>query len=127
MIEEMRYPVEQQAIALYFHDYANRRGDSRLTKSLIVTSVPEVYLSTLSSEPVHYALSACALSILARFVHAPELLQLADSKYVESIHSVRRALRASGTTTGDGTLAGIWMMLLWEVSGARACWFRTFQ
>ena len=116
----MHYPIEPQAIALFFHDYANRSGDPRLTKSKPIVDVPQVYLTSLTSEPIHYALTACSLAVLSRYTKSLEVLGLAKNKYVESLHSVRRALGSPETATKDSTLSGILMMMHWEVSNTHA-------
>lgn len=114
MLEEVAYPVEHQAVALFFHDYTGRPGDPRL-KAKPMFLIPEIFLASLSTQPIHIALSACAIYLLSRYARAPQLKDLGASRYVEALQALRRSLASPQTATSDGTLGGIMMLIMWEV------------
>ena len=111
----LQYPIELQAITLFFNDYAMRPVDPRLRQRPIFL-LPGIYASSSIRDPVHDALCASTLNILARYVNAPQLRVLAQQKYFDGLRSLRRSLQSSNQALSDGVLGGILMLKVYEVS-----------
>ena len=119
----LEVPIECQAITLFMNDYQGEGilpSDPRLmTKPILFTR--QVYVSALSCEAVHPATAAPAIGVFAKFIGRPELKVWSMRKYGEAIQMIQQALQDPDSALTEGTLQGILVLKLFEVSQFCSC------
>ena len=98
----------------YQSDQMMPRDSRLLVKPMLFTKM--VYVSATSVEAVHPAVAAPAIDLLATYTKRPELRVWSMRKYGEAIRMIQTALQDPEYSLTDGTLQGILVLKLCEVS-----------